>query len=140
MSCPSGHVLKDNMCTIAPTMTCPSGYTLMNGMCQPGANGESEIMGYGGGSMNIPPSQNGIVSQTLMSDNITTVMAPPPTTTPMSPMMRPMSPTMRPMSPTMSPTPPPPRTMSPMPVSPISMNNCPSGYSMNRTDNMCYPL
>jgi hypothetical protein len=47
---------------------------------------------------------------------------------------------MRPMSPTMSPTPPPPRTMSPMPVSPISMNNCPSGYSMNRTDNMCYPL
>jgi hypothetical protein len=32
--------------------------------------------------------------------------------------------------------------MSPtgVPVSPMSMNNCPSGYSFNRSDNMCYPL
>ena len=144
MSCPSGHILKDNMCTIAPTMTCPTGYKLMNGMCQPGTDdGESEITGFGD-SMNIPPTQNGILSQTLMSDT-TRMMAMEEAPPPSSPMMiPPASPTMMDAAAVQPPKPvrPPSSTnmMMGSPVSPMSMNNCPSGYSFNRSDNMCYPL
>lgn len=136
MSCPSGHVLKDKMCTIAPTMTCPSGYTLMNGMCQPSANGESEIMGFGD-SMNIPPTQNGILSHTIMSDTypekeeVTTMSPTVPDMGMRPPSVMPMSPTAAAASADMG---------AGSPVSPMSMNNCPSGYSFNRSDNMCYPL
>jgi hypothetical protein len=120
MSCPSDHVLKDNMCTIAPTMSCPSGYTLVNGMCQP-----DEVAGYGD-SMNIPPTQNGIISQTIMSE--------PTSQTHMMMSPKPWSPAPPPQAAAASNT-------RGSPVSPmIDTNNCPSGYSFNRSDNMCYPL
>lgn len=143
MSCPSGHMLKDNMCTIAPTMTCPAGYKLMNGMCQPSsADEDSDIMGYGGDSMNMPPTQNGILSQTLMSSGDTmTMMVPPMSPSPAAAMRPPMNPATKPQTQTVSPSPAAaPPTMMGSPVSPMAMNNCPSGYSMNRSDNMCYPL
>ena len=114
MTCPSDHILKDNVCTIAPTMSCPTGYTLVNGMCQP-----DEISGFGD-SMNIPPTQNGILSQTIMSDS-----TPPP-----QPQMSPVA-----VAPPSSPA------AARPPVSPVGgSGNCPSGYSLNKTDNMCYPL
>lgn len=164
MSCPQGHTLSGKMCTIAPTLSCPAGYTLVNGMCQP----ESGVQGYGD-SMNIPPSENMMLrSGDLVMPppgSVAMVGSPKPPTAIISEVagrvaaefpdmgMRMGSP--KPIisevagrvaaefpkieAPSMGMGMGSPKPMTPQ-ILPGSEPSCPSGYSLNKSDNMCYPL
>jgi hypothetical protein len=101
MSCPSGHILKDNVCTISPTLTCPPGYDLVNGMCLQ-------------------------------------ISSPPSPSNPMDMTMRRMG--VNPMTDTTNTTQQMPASGDRVPIAPITTSACPEGFSLNSSDNMCYPL
>jgi hypothetical protein len=104
MNCPPGHVLKDKMCTIAPTMMCPAGYDLINGMCM-----QTPMTATATG----PDDEMMMMRRRVQQDTYDTMLQKNENVS---------------------------AGTNKDPVAPMTKSECPEGFSLNSSDNMCYPL
>ena len=153
MTCPVGHVLKDKFCTIAPTMTCSQGYKLENNMCVPTSGTGTDNMSMGRpprpATRSLPPNMpgggelgmSGTPAMSLGRPQRPATRSLPPNMPGAGPQLqdtKSLQPQLNNTNTTVMPS-----NIAPgntLPIAPVTTSACPEGFSLNSSDNMCYPL